>query len=76
MVENLNSFILNHGLMEAGYVNHEAGTLHSSVSASGPVDAESLSVSMTATMDSRGNLVLGKCFMSCLCTCSLGLFCH
>ncbi|XP_058196673.1 uncharacterized protein LOC131312744 isoform X2 [Rhododendron vialii] len=60
VVENLNSFILNHGLMEAGYVNHEAGTLHSSVSASGPVDAESLSVSMTATMDSRGYLVLGS----------------
>ncbi|KAF7120352.1 hypothetical protein RHSIM_Rhsim13G0053400 [Rhododendron simsii] len=60
VVENLNSFILNHGLMEAGYVNHEAGTLHSSVSASGPVDAESLSVSMTATMDSRGDLVLGS----------------
>ncbi|KAG5514886.1 hypothetical protein RHGRI_036063 [Rhododendron griersonianum] len=60
VVENLNSFVLNHGLMEAGYVNHEAGTLHSSVSASGPVDAESLSVSMTATMDSRGNLVLGS----------------
>ncbi|KAI8523348.1 hypothetical protein RHMOL_Rhmol13G0066000 [Rhododendron molle] len=60
VVENLNSFILNHGLMELGYINHEAGTLHSSVSASGPVDAESLSVSMTATMDSRGNLVLGS----------------
>jgi len=60
VVENFNSFKLNHGLMEAGYVNHAAGALHSSISASGQVDAESLSVSMTATMDAWGNLVLGS----------------
>jgi len=54
--------------MEAGYVNHAAGALHSSISASGQVDAESLSISMTATMDAWGNLVLGKCFMSSVFT--------
>ncbi|KAL6967920.1 hypothetical protein U1Q18_033725 [Sarracenia purpurea var. burkii] len=35
LLENFNSFKLNHGLMEMGYVDHQAATLHSSVSDSG-----------------------------------------
>uniref|UniRef100_A0A5B7BZN5 FAD-dependent oxidoreductase domain-containing protein 1 n=1 Tax=Davidia involucrata TaxID=16924 RepID=A0A5B7BZN5_DAVIN len=60
VLENFNSFQLNHGLMAAGYVDHEAATLHSSVSASGPVHVQTSSVSMTATMGTSGNLVLGS----------------
>lgn len=61
VVENFDSFKLNHGLMEVGYVNHQAATLQSSASDSGPVHhAETTSVSMTATMDTLGNLILGS----------------
>uniref|UniRef100_A0A1J3JTA2 FAD-dependent oxidoreductase domain-containing protein 1 n=1 Tax=Noccaea caerulescens TaxID=107243 RepID=A0A1J3JTA2_NOCCA len=55
VVENFDSFHLNHGIMEAGYADHQ--------SASGPgLDGEErmLSISMTATMDTTGNLVLGS----------------
>ncbi|CAL5424827.1 unnamed protein product [Camellia sinensis] len=58
VLENLNAIKLNHGLMEVGYVDHEAAALDSSVSASGPVHAQISSISMTATMDAWGNLVL------------------
>ncbi|KAE8038086.1 hypothetical protein FH972_010629 [Carpinus fangiana] len=55
VLENFNALQLNHGLMEAGYVNHQT------ISASGPFDhGQALSVSMTATMDAMGNLVLGS----------------
>lgn len=41
--------------MEAGYANHQ------SASASGlDVDERMLSISMTATMDTTGNLILGN----------------
>ncbi|KAK2965819.1 hypothetical protein RJ640_025328, partial [Escallonia rubra] len=61
VLENLNSFQLNHGLMEVGYVDHQAAKLQSTVPDSGPVNhAETSSVSMTATMDALGNLVLGS----------------
>ncbi|KAF5930561.1 hypothetical protein HYC85_031434 [Camellia sinensis] len=60
VLENLNAIKLNHGLMEVGYVDHEAAALDSSVSASGPVHAQISSISMTATMDAWGNLVLGS----------------
>ncbi|KAK9059486.1 hypothetical protein SSX86_020188 [Deinandra increscens subsp. villosa] len=52
VIENFNSFKLNHGLMEVGYVGHQDATLQPS--------SETSSISMTATMDSSGNLVLGK----------------
>ncbi|ANM69383.1 FAD-dependent oxidoreductase family protein [Arabidopsis thaliana] len=53
VVENFDSFHLNHGIMEAGYSNHQ------SASVSGlDVDERMLSISMTATMDTSGNLVL------------------
>ncbi|KAJ4969567.1 hypothetical protein NE237_016268 [Protea cynaroides] len=60
VVENFNCFCLNHGLMEVGYVNHQAA-LHSPYSVPGVTDHEqNLSISMTATMDPVGNLVLGS----------------
>ncbi|KAI3786904.1 hypothetical protein L1987_40974 [Smallanthus sonchifolius] len=52
VIENFSSFNLNHGLMEVGYVGHQDGTLQPS--------AETSSISMTATMDTSGNLVLGS----------------
>ncbi|KAI7728045.1 hypothetical protein M8C21_015000 [Ambrosia artemisiifolia] len=52
VIENFSSFKLNHGLMEVGYVGHQKATRQPS--------AETLSVSMTATMDTSGNLVLGS----------------
>lgn len=53
VIENFNSLHLNHGLMEVGYVNHQTLT-----SAEGL--EQTSSISMTATMDVQGNLVLGK----------------
>ena len=61
VIENFKSFKLNHGIMEAGYTKHQSATLKATASDSGPVyNAQDLSVSMTATMDASGNLVLGK----------------
>ncbi|CAI9107282.1 OLC1v1006601C1 [Oldenlandia corymbosa var. corymbosa] len=61
LIENFDSFKLNHALMEAGYVNHQSAALQAAVSgAETPYDAETTSVSMTATMDSSGRLVLGS----------------
>ncbi|MFS7944966.1 putative FAD dependent oxidoreductase, FAD/NAD(P)-binding domain superfamily [Helianthus anomalus] len=54
VIENFNSFKLNHGLMEVGYVSHQDATRQPSA------ETETLSVSMTATMDTSGNLVLGS----------------
>ncbi|XP_057964770.1 uncharacterized protein LOC131155565 isoform X3 [Malania oleifera] len=58
VLENLN-FQVNHGLMEVGYVDHQIATMRSSNLASGNHD-QALSISMTATMDSMGNLLLGS----------------
>ncbi|XAR60879.1 hypothetical protein NMG60_11034417 [Bertholletia excelsa] len=60
VLENFSSFQVNHGLMEVGYVDHQDATLHPSDSASGKFDAQTASISMTATTDCRGNLVLGS----------------
>lgn len=60
MVENFNSFQLNHGLMEVGYVDHYAALPN--ILASGLLD-QTLSVSMTATMGAMGNIVLGKIYI-------------
>lgn len=61
MLENFNPFELNHGLMEVGYVDHQVPTHSPAVSALGRVDHDqSLSISMTATMDPNGNLLLGS----------------
>lgn len=57
VLENFNSLRLNHGLMEAGYIGHQ----ESAISAPGKVDHEGdLSISMTATIDAYGNLLIGS----------------
>ncbi|XP_071697345.1 uncharacterized protein [Rutidosis leptorrhynchoides] len=55
VLENFKSFNLNHGLMEVGYVGHQDSTFKPK-----NLDAETSSISMTATMDTLGNLVLGS----------------
>ncbi|CAB4321438.1 unnamed protein product [Prunus armeniaca] len=64
VLENFNSFQLNHGLMEAGYIDHHHTAVPlPSLSTSGLLDdhdGQALSVSMTATMDTMGNIVLGS----------------
>ncbi|PQM33504.1 uncharacterized protein Pyn_05209 [Prunus yedoensis var. nudiflora] len=62
VLENLNSFQLNHGLMEVGYVDHQTAIPLPNISTSGLLDhdGQTLSVSMTATMDTAGNIVLGS----------------
>lgn len=57
VLENFDSLRLNHGLMEAGYINHQNYT----PSEHGEVNHEgALSISMTAGMDACGNLLLGS----------------
>ncbi|XP_042416755.1 glycine oxidase-like isoform X2 [Zingiber officinale] len=55
VLENFNKLHLNHGVMEVGYLNHHS-------SASGAVENyQSLpSISMTATLDVKGNLLVGS----------------
>ncbi|XVF81300.1 hypothetical protein PTKIN_Ptkin15bG0144300 [Pterospermum kingtungense] len=56
VLENFSPLQLNHGLMEAGYVDYQ-----NLISTSELDDhSQNLSVSMTATMDIMGNLVLGS----------------
>lgn len=59
VLENFNFLQLKHGLMEVGYANHEVTAQHTTSSASGD-QGQALSISMTATMDTMGNLVLGS----------------
>lgn len=61
LLESFNSLKLNHGIMEVGYVDHQSATLPSNISDSKAVhDAQNSSISMTATMDTSGNLVIGS----------------
>ncbi|GAB2282394.1 hypothetical protein Dimus_016939 [Dionaea muscipula] len=61
MLENFNSLRLNHGLMEAVYVDHQTISPPSIGFSSGAVDdAQNLSISMTATIDATGNLLIGS----------------
>ncbi|KAK4573532.1 hypothetical protein RGQ29_031474 [Quercus rubra] len=61
VLENVMPLKLNHGLMEMGYVDHQTVTQLETISASEPHDCgQDLSVSMTATLDAMGNLVLGS----------------
>jgi hypothetical protein len=62
VLENFDMVKLNHGLMEVGYVGHQDAKLNSisMYSESGDDEHGSSSISMTATLDSKGNLVLGK----------------
>ncbi|KAJ8748180.1 hypothetical protein K2173_000588 [Erythroxylum novogranatense] len=60
VLENFSSFSLNHGLMEVGYISH-LDIKEPKDSASGLVQhGNALSVSMAATMDTSGRLVLGS----------------
>lgn len=56
MVENFDSFHLNHGIMEAGYADRQSASAPPGLG----VEERMLSISMTATMDTTGNLVLGN----------------
>ncbi|XVF21275.1 hypothetical protein REPUB_Repub12eG0076300 [Reevesia pubescens] len=56
VLENFNPLQLNHGLMEVGYVDHENAILTSGLDE----QSQTLSISMTATMDTVGNLLLGS----------------
>ncbi|KAK6163982.1 hypothetical protein DH2020_000846 [Rehmannia glutinosa] len=61
VLENFKALNLNHGLMEVGYVNHESAVASSTISDSRTgFDASTASISMTATMDMSGRLVLGS----------------
>ncbi|KAK3132960.1 hypothetical protein QOZ80_6AG0530090 [Eleusine coracana subsp. coracana] len=62
VLENFDKVKINHGLMEVGYVGHQVAKLDSiSMSSdSGDDEHDSSSISMTATLDSKGNLVLGS----------------
>ncbi|KAG1363703.1 putative glycine oxidase [Cocos nucifera] len=62
VLEKFKKIQLNHGLMEVGYIDHQAATLpYTSLASEADEDKQKLSsISMTATMDSRENLVLGS----------------
>lgn len=54
-LQNFDFLQLNHGLMEAGYVDHPTMSgLESSD------HGRNLSISMTATVDAAGNVLIGK----------------
>ncbi|OVA11064.1 FAD dependent oxidoreductase [Macleaya cordata] len=61
VIENFKEMQLNHGLMEVGYVDHQTAAPHCTSSVSSVMDqGQTLSISMTATTDAMGNLVLGS----------------
>ncbi|GFP91172.1 calmodulin-like protein 3 [Phtheirospermum japonicum] len=61
VLENFKPFNLNHGLMEAAYVSHESAVLSPATSDSKTgFDVNNASISMTATTDTTGRLVLGS----------------
>lgn len=62
MLEKFDKVKLNHALMEVGYVDHQIAKSNSTfmVSESSEDELGALSVSITATLDTKGNLVLGN----------------
>ncbi|KAJ4772396.1 D-amino acid dehydrogenase [Rhynchospora pubera] len=66
VLENFRNIRLNHSLMEVGYVGHQNTTTlgGADLEATGD-DQELTSISMTATLDVRGNLVLGSSRQFC-----------
>lgn len=60
VLENFKPFNLNHGLMEVGYVNHESAILSATTDSGTAYDANPAYISMTATTDMLGRIVLGK----------------
>ncbi|XP_066397539.1 uncharacterized protein [Miscanthus floridulus] len=62
VLEKFDKVKLNHALMEVGYVGHQIAKPNSTHMASESSEDElgALSISMTATIDTKGNLVLGS----------------
>ncbi|WOK96479.1 hypothetical protein Cni_G05186 [Canna indica] len=62
VLENFKKIQLNHGVMEAGYTDHQTATLSngSFTSEADENDQNISSISMTATLDVRGNLLVGS----------------
>ncbi|KAG2644549.1 hypothetical protein PVAP13_2KG372505, partial [Panicum virgatum] len=62
VVENFDKVKLNHALMDVGYVDHQvAKSNHTHMASKSSEDEHgALSISMTATVDAKGNLVLGS----------------
>ncbi|KAJ1290395.1 hypothetical protein BS78_02G239900 [Paspalum vaginatum] len=62
VLEKFDKVKLNHALMEVGYVDHQIAKSNSTdtVSESSEDEHAALSISMTATLDTKGNLVLGS----------------
>lgn len=61
VIENSEFLKLNHALMEVGYINHQSAAVQSTAPGTGSsYDAQSTSVSMTATIDPSGSLLLGS----------------
>ncbi|KAL5998096.1 hypothetical protein ACLOJK_009031 [Asimina triloba] len=61
VLENFHQIVVKHGLMEFGYVDHQiAAPLTSSTSGMNNHEEGLTSISMTATTDKMGNLVLGS----------------
>lgn len=61
MLENFDMLKLNHGIMELGYVDHQGDNSHSIhlSSTSNKDEHDAASISMTATLNTKGHLVLG-----------------
>lgn len=62
VLENFNRLKLNHGIMELGYVDHQgdnSNSVHLS-SKSNEDEHAAASISMTATLNTKGHLVLGS----------------
>lgn len=59
-IENFHYLRLKHGVMEAGYVEHQKSVISASEQVA---EDESLSISMTATRDASGNLLIGNIFI-------------
>ncbi|KAK9146138.1 hypothetical protein Sjap_006041 [Stephania japonica] len=61
VLEKFNLLPLNHAVMEIGYVDHQVASLDPDLSTSDVVDSHrALTISMSATTDAMGNLVLGS----------------
>lgn len=61
VLENFNKIHLNHGVMEVGYMDHQATTLSNRSTLEAVENYQSLSsISMTATLDVKGNLLVGS----------------
>ncbi|KAK6940435.1 FAD dependent oxidoreductase [Dillenia turbinata] len=56
VIENFEALKLNHGLMEVGYIDHKVVSSDSGLNRG----EQTLSISMTATFDTMGNLLLGS----------------